>query len=94
MATPAGSGRHGAPEAANPLAHGRATLIGRVHPLAPEDVEAARRRYFARHPEAELYLQLPDFGFYRLEAEGVRYVGGFGRMSWISGETYAGVQEQ
>lgn len=83
-----------APEGANPLAQGRATLIGRVHAVTPEDVEAARRRYLARHPEAELYLQLPDFEFYRLAVAGVRYVGGFGRMSWISGEAYAGVQEK
>jgi putative heme iron utilization protein len=73
---------------ADPLAGARATLLGRGAPVPEPDLAAARARYLARHPGAALYLQLPDFAFFRLEVEGVRYVGGFGRMAWITGEDY------
>jgi putative heme iron utilization protein len=73
----------------DPLARARVTLLGRVTPVPEPDLAAARTRYLTRLPAAELYLRLPDFAFFRLEVEGVRYVGGFGRMAWISGEDYA-----
>ena len=40
----------------------------------------ARRRFLARHPEAALYVDFPDFGFWRLIVEGAHYIGGFGRI--------------
>jgi hypothetical protein len=40
----------------------------------------ARRRFLARHPEAALYVDFPDFGFWRLRVEGAHYIGGFGRI--------------
>ncbi len=40
----------------------------------------ARRRFLARHPEAEGYADFPDFGFFKLEAERAHYIGGFGRI--------------
>jgi putative heme iron utilization protein len=76
------------PGGGDPLARARVTLLGRVAPVPEPDLEAARDRYLARHPAAGLYLQLPDFAFFRLEVEGVRFIGGFGRAAWISGEDY------
>jgi putative heme iron utilization protein len=42
--------------------------------------DAVKRRFLARHPEAEFYAGFPDFAFWRLEVEGAHYVGGFGRI--------------
>lgn len=67
----------------NPLAEQRVTLVGQVQP-----VEVDPSVYLKRHPRAERYLQLNDFRFYGLEVERVRYIGGFGRMSWMSAAEY------
>ena len=34
------------------------------------------------------YIHFPDFHFYRLHVERVRYIAGFGQMGWIKGEAY------
>jgi putative heme iron utilization protein len=62
----------------------RLTLVGR---LVQED-ERSRYRdpYLAVHPEAEMYLALPDFDFFRLHTERARYIAGFGRMGWLEGQ--------
>lgn len=74
---------------AEPLALGRVTLLGRVIAVPAAEAGTAKARFLARHPEAATYLQLPDFAFYRLEVEGVRYVAGFGRMGWVAAADYA-----
>jgi putative heme iron utilization protein len=61
----------------DPLEGARVMLMGRV---AATDDPAARRRYLARHPEAETFAGFGDFGFYKLELSGVHLVAGFGRI--------------
>lgn len=74
----------------DPLVKGRVTLLGRVHQVATPD--KARTRYLERHPEATLFVDFKDFHFYRLRVETVRYVGGFGRMSWVTEPEYRDAQ--
>jgi len=50
--------------------------------------EAALHTYRERHPDA-FYAAFDDFRLYRLEVSSVRYVGGFGRMSWVSADDHA-----
>jgi putative heme iron utilization protein len=61
----------------DPLQGARVTLIGRADKAESEGV---RRRFLARHPEAEFYADFPDFAFWRLAVEGAHYIGGFGRI--------------
>lgn len=69
--------------ALDPLATGRVTLLGRL-----EEDDSGREDFLARHPEAERYAGFKDFHWFRLQVESARYVGGFARMSWVSGEDY------
>jgi putative heme iron utilization protein len=62
---------------ADPLQGARLTLQGRAEPA---DDESIRRRFLARHPEAQAYADFPDFGFWRLRLEAAHYIGGFGRI--------------
>jgi len=71
----------GEPGKGDPLAHPRISLFctavraergGPVH-------ERLRRRYLARHPKAELYVDFGDFAFFRLELERASLNGGFGK---------------
>lgn len=74
---------------ADPLAVERLTLVGICESLAGAEAEAALGTYLAAHPTAAAYVSFRDFAFYRLKPVVVRYVGGFGRMSWVDVSEYA-----
>ena len=73
-------------DAADPLAAARMTLVGRLTLL--EEPGQAREAYLEAHPYAAYYADFTDFGFWRLEVESCRYVGGFGHMSWVDRQSY------
>ena len=66
----------------DPLANGRVTLLGSCRPV-DGDVASARTAFLAAHPNSAYYAGFRDFGFWRLSVESVRYIGGYGRMSWV-----------
>jgi heme iron utilization protein len=68
------------------LARERVTLVG--HAELVEDRMAFADAYAALHPDARGYINFPDFQFYHLRVERVRYIAGFGQMGWIEGDTY------
>jgi putative heme iron utilization protein len=70
---------------ADPLANGRVTLIGKVDKLAKDapDLDEVRASFLAAHPESSYYVSYADFDFWRLSLQAVRYIGGYGRMSWV-----------
>jgi putative heme iron utilization protein len=76
----------------DPLAAGRVTLLGDLGRVCAEDVADVRARYLAANPTSAYYIDFGDFAFYRLAVRAVRYVGGYGRMSWIDAEAFAGAQ--
>lgn len=61
----------------------RATLVGDVAPIAAEPLLV--QRYLRYQPEAERFLQLGDFGFFRMAPAQVRVVGGFAQAGWLDG---------
>lgn len=71
-----------------PLALGRVTLLGRCMKVAASESPAVREVFLAKQPSASYYVDFNDFAFYRLEPEALRYVGGFGRMSWVAPDDY------
>jgi putative heme iron utilization protein len=80
MASETGSG--------DPLALARVTVLGSVVELRDAERDEALRTYQERHPDA-FYATFDDFRLYRLDVASVRYVGGFGRMSWVSADDHA-----
>lgn len=71
-----------------PLALGRVTILGRCTGVPEAERAAARETFLEQQPSASSYVDFKDFAFYRLEPTALRYVGGFGRMSWVSAEDY------
>jgi putative heme iron utilization protein len=70
----------GEPGKGDPLAHPRLTVIAKAERIgAGETRERLKRRYLARHPKAELYVDFPDFSFWRLVVARASLNGGFGR---------------
>lgn len=70
-----------------PLADGdvaRATLVGVVQPVEAEPLLVDR--YLRYQPEAERFLQLGDFRFFRMDTAQARIIGGFAQAAWLDGE--------
>jgi heme iron utilization protein len=80
------------PEGADPLASGRVTLLGLLAPVSDGDRDLARRRYLEANPAASYYIDFGDFTFLRLAVDHLRYVGGYGRMSWVDAPAYHAAQ--
>jgi len=66
----------------DPLANGRVTMLG---PCTRVDGNggSARAAFLAAHPNAAYYADFRDFAFWKLRVNAIRYIGGYGRMSWI-----------
>src|SRR5438309_5628509 len=77
------------PEGSDPLAAGRVTLVGDLLEVGGDERPAVRDRYLAANPASAYYIDFGDFSFWRLELRSVRYVGGYGRMSWVEAADYA-----
>ena len=71
----------GEPGKGDPLAHPRITLQCEAEKIGPNDPRHARirTRFLRRHPKSELYVDFPDFAFYRLNPVAARLNGGFGK---------------
>lgn len=76
----------GEPGKGDPLAHARVTLFANAERAERGSSlhERLRRRYLARHPKAELYVDFGDFAFFRLEIGGASLNGGFGKAYELS----------
>jgi putative heme iron utilization protein len=70
----------------DPLGAARLTLIGTAGLSPAADV---RDLYLSRHENARYWQDFDDFAYYRLQVDGVYFIGGFGVMGWVSAEDYA-----
>lgn len=68
----------------DPLANARVTLIGACTRLPRGEDTEAREAFLAAHPNASYYVDFKDFSFFQLDVESLRYIGGYGRMSWVT----------
>ncbi|MGO4571938.1 HugZ family pyridoxamine 5'-phosphate oxidase [Microvirga sp. 2TAF3] len=70
----------------DPLAHPRLTLLATAQQVerASDENAMIRQRYLAHHPKAALYVDFPDFTFWRLDLESASLNAGFGRAYRMS----------
>jgi len=68
---------------ADPLANGRVTMLGMCSRIGGDEGSAGAA-FRAAHPNSQYYAGFRDFAFWKLHVGWVRYIGGYGRMSWIS----------
>ena len=61
----------------DPLEGARIMLMGTA---VASDNPASRRRYLARHPEAETFASFADFGMFEVSLKRIHLVAGFGRI--------------
>lgn len=63
-------------------ANARLTLLGEAVKIEKNDADL-KARYLRYLPQAASYFDMHDFAFYRINISQVRYIGGFGKMSWM-----------
>ncbi len=61
----------------------RVTVLGTLERVADPAVEEALARFVQRVPQALDYSKQHDFNLYRLKMDQIRFIGGFGRISWV-----------
>lgn len=64
----------------NPQTGPRVSLMGKIKRVKSPEL---RERFLARHPDASLYADFGDFGFFRMTVERAHFVGGFARAIWF-----------
>ncbi|MTI19121.1 HugZ family protein [Rhodobacteraceae bacterium RKSG542] len=76
----------GSPGKGDPLAHPRLSLSGQFEKVerTSDEHERLRARYLLRHPKAKLYIDFPDFAFFRMNMERGSLNGGFGKAFLLS----------
>jgi len=67
----------------------RLTCIADAEDVSEKDLPAVQSRYLRFFPGAQQLLDLGDFSFRRLRVKALRFIGGFGKIHWVSGEDYA-----
>jgi putative heme iron utilization protein len=90
LADPRASLLTGEPAKGDPLAHPRLTLQCTAESVE-RDSEThlrLRTRFLARHPKSQLYIDFPDFRFFRLQPERASLNGGFGRAYHLSSQDF------
>lgn len=65
-------------------ANARLTLLGEATKIDKTSDADLRARYLRYLPQAAGYFDMHDFSFYRIQIHQARYIGGFGKMSWLS----------
>lgn len=73
----------------NPLALARATFVAEAVRTEGNERDAVASSFLERHPDARYYADFTDFAYWRLRVSGVRYIGGFGRMSWVETQAWS-----
>jgi putative heme iron utilization protein len=78
----------GEPGKGDPLVHARLTTQCVAEPVerGTELHDRIRARFLDRHAKAKLYIDFPDFRFFRLVPQSASLNGGFGRAYIIEGE--------
>ena len=61
----------------------RLSLLGDVKKI-DKDVEEISRQFMEFFPESSQYSNMHDFSFYKLNISQVRWIGGFGKIAWLS----------
>ena len=65
---------------------GRITLVGEAQPEA--DRVQIGKRYLRYFPESQNLFAMDDFSFYRIVPHTLRFIGGFGKIHWVSAGSY------
>lgn len=61
----------------------RLTLMGNLEEVPKMINEKCKERFHNIFPESKAYAQMHDFNFYQITVNQARWIGGFGKISWL-----------
>ena len=61
----------------------RLTLMGNLEEVPEMINEKCKERFQNIFPESKAYAQMHDFNFYQITVNQARWIGGFGKISWL-----------
>ena len=64
------------------------SLMGDFNKVDKSRREELKQKLKKHLPESELYLELPDFNFYKMSITNVRWIGGFGKIGWLNNDSW------
>ncbi|TWT81000.1 Pyridoxamine 5'-phosphate oxidase [Planctomycetes bacterium CA13] len=73
-----------ASESAHPLAGVRVTMTGNMARIKRGEDADARAIFLSTHPDASMYADFGDFGFFELRIKQAHLVAGFGRIQTLA----------
>jgi putative heme iron utilization protein len=70
----------------DPQAHPRVTVLGTFARIEDEAEQTRLKgRFLSRHPKAQIYVDFPDFGLFRMAVSSAHLNGGFARAADLAG---------
>ncbi|MGO1119683.1 HugZ family protein [Rhodovibrionaceae bacterium A322] len=72
----------------DPLEGSRASVQGSIEVCDGDEKAPLLARFISRFPSAELYAGFKDFQLYRVRPTRAHLVAGFGRIHWVTAETF------
>ena len=69
----------------------RLTLIGDLKKVQDSIYKACKERFHNFFPESKAYEQMHDFNFYQISITQARWIGGFGKISWLDPKNWKNV---
>lgn len=57
------------------------------------DKATHQQTYVAAQPKAEMYFSFGDFHMYELHVERIYVIAGFGKMGWVTRESYVNTDD-
>ena len=64
------------------------TLSGEIHKVLNEEEYYCKKKFYHFFPESKRYADFHGFNFYKLNINNIRWIGGFGKISWLSLENW------
>ena len=65
-------------------AKGRFTYLGKAMKVSDKELAEISKRYTNLYPESKDYFSAHGFSYYRIKFEKGRFIGGFGKIFWIT----------
>ena len=62
----------------------RLSIMGDFKNQKEEDIKNCADRFFKFLPDSESYSSVHDFNFYKMKPNKIRWIGGFGEISWLN----------
>tara|TARA_B100000073_G_scaffold286078_1_gene247752 strand:+ start:4361 stop:5092 length:732 start_codon:yes stop_codon:yes gene_type:complete len=67
----------------------RLTLIGDLEIVSDNINKRCKDRFHKIFPESKAYAQMHDFNFYQITVNQARWIGGFGKISWLDTKNWS-----